>query len=169
MTLPMPGPTGKPVNVRGTGYKAVSQFTPEQTQLFRQLFGQLAPESFLSKLGGGGQEMFEQLEAPAMRQFAALQGNLASRFSGLGTGARRSSGFANSIGGYASQFAQDLQAQRLGLQRQAIRDLQELSGSLLQQRPFAYLQKQKPFWQELSTALAGGIGQGIGSLPALAM
>jgi hypothetical protein len=166
--MSMIGPTGTPQKVKGTGYKAVSNYSPEQTELFRQMFGQLGPESFLARLGKGGEGMFEQLEAPAHRQFASGIGNIASRFSGMGTGARRSSGFNNTMGSYASQFAENLQAQRLGLQRQAIRDLQELSGSLLGQRPFSYMEKGKPFWQEALLGLSSGIGQGIGSLPALA-
>ena len=68
------------------GYKAgqLQQFNPEQMQLFQRLFSQVEPNSFLSKLAGGSQEGFEQLEAPAMRQFQELTGNLASRFSGFG-------------------------------------------------------------------------------------
>src|SRR5882672_46659 len=77
------------------GYKkgTIQQFTPEQMDLFRSLFGHTGQDSFLSKLAGGDEEAFGQVEAPAMRQFQGLQGQLASRFSGMGMGARRSSGF----------------------------------------------------------------------------
>jgi hypothetical protein len=135
------------------GYKAgqMQQFTPEQMQLFQQMFGNLGPDSFLSRLAGGDQSMFEQMEAPALRQFGELQGQLGSRFSGMGTGARRSSGFQNTTNQAASDFAQQLQSNRLGLQRQAIGDLMGMSNQLLNQRPYEQflMKKQKPWWQEL--------------------
>ena len=79
------------------GYEqgTLQQFTPEQMNLFKSMFGQVGPDSFLGKLAGGDQSMFEQMEAPAMRQFQGLQGQLASRFSGMGMGSRRGSGFQN--------------------------------------------------------------------------
>ena len=96
MSFGMPGPTGKPKSLKGTGAKSLTMqnFSPEQMQMFQQMFGRLGPDSFMGKLASGDQSQFEQMEAPAMRQFAGLQGNIASRFSGQGTGARRSSGFA---------------------------------------------------------------------------
>jgi hypothetical protein len=169
MSMSPIGPTGGTSGLKKTGYRSVQNFSPEQTQLFRELFGQLGPESFMGRLSRGDQGTFEEMERPAFRQFSGLQGNLASRFSGMGTGgARRSSGFQNTMNSATSQFAQDLQGNRMNLQRQAWKDLQEMSQSLLQQRPFSYLQKQKPFWQEMLAGLSSGIGQGIGSLPALA-
>lgn len=150
------------------GYEAgqLQQFTPEQMQLFQQLFGQLGPNSFLGKLAGGDQSMFEQLEAPAMRQFQGLQGQLASRFSGMGTGARRSSGFQNTANQATSDFAQQLQSNRMGLQNQAIRDLMGLGNQLLGQRPYEQFVK-KPFWQELLGGAAGGLTQAAAMLPFL--
>ena len=142
----------------------LQQFTPEQIDLFQQLFGNVGPESFLSRLAGGDQSQFEQLEAPALRQFSELQGNLASRFSGMGgTGARKSSGFQNAATSAASNFAQDLQAQRMGLQRQALGDLFNMSNVLLGQRPFENLLVQKP--QE--TSWAETIGKFGGLIPGL--
>ena len=144
-----------------SGYKSFQQFTPDQMQLFQQLFSQVSPDSFLSKLAGGDQSQFEQMEAPAMRQFNELQGNLSSRFSGMGgLGARKSSGFKNTSNAAASNFAEQLQSQRLGLQRQAIQDLMGMSGSLLQQQPFGLVQKKKPWWQEL----LGGVAEQSGGL-----
>lgn len=135
------------------GYRMgqVQQFTPEQMQLFGQMFGHAGQGSFLSRLASGDQSQFDELEAPAMRQFQGLQGQLASRFSGFGMGGRRSSGFQNTMNQATSDFAQDLQSQRLGLQRQAILDLQGLSSSLLGQRPYErqLIKKQMPFWKQL--------------------
>jgi hypothetical protein len=134
----------------------LQQFTPEQMGLFQSLFSHLQPGGFLSKLAGGDQGTFDQLEAPALRQLGALQGGLSSRFSGLGTGARHSSGHALAQGQLASDFAQDLQSQRMGLQRQALQDLMMSSNQLLNQRPYDQFltEKKKPFWKEL---LSGGI------------
>lgn len=164
-----------------SGYKkgTLQQFTPEQMQLFQQLFGHVGPESYLSKLAGGDQSMFEQMEAPALRQFSELQGNLASRFSGMGgLGARRSSGFQNTMNAAASNFAQELQSNRQNLQRQALMDLMGISGELLGQRPQENLlvpKQQKPNFGGMLGGLLGGfagsalgpfgsqIGQGLGS------
>ena len=129
----------------------LQQFTPDQMQLFQQMFGQLGPESFLGKL--------------ALRQFSELQGGLASRFSGMGSGARRSSGFQNTMSSAAGNFAEQLQSQRMGLQQQAIRDLMGMSGQLLGQRPYEQMlvEKQMPFWQQLTLGVGGGLAQGAGS------
>lgn len=127
------------------------RFSPEQMQLFQSLFGNVGPDSYLSKLAGGDQTMFNQLEAPALRQFGELQGNIASRFSGMGTGARRSSGFQNTMSQAGQDFAQQLQSQRMGLQRQAMQDLMGFSQMLMGQQPNEQflMKKQKPWWQEL--------------------
>jgi len=148
------------------GYQTgqIQQFTPEQMQLFQQMFGQVGPESFLGKLAGGDQSQFAEIEAPALQQFAGMQGNLASRFSGMGMGARRSSGFQNTMNQATSDFAQQLQSQRMGLQRQALQDLMGMSNQLLGQRPYEQFltEKQTPFWQQLAIGLGGGAAQGFG-------
>lgn len=140
-------------NVLPKGSRAgqLQQFSPEQMQLFQQLFGNLGPDSFLAKLAGGDQSTFEQLEAPAMRQFQGLQGQTASRFSGMGMGARNSSGFQNTTNQQTSDFAQALQSQRMGLQQQALTDLMGFSNQLLNQRPNEHflINKQQPWWQKL--------------------
>lgn len=136
----------------------IQQFTPEQMQLFQSLFSQLGPDSFLSKLAGGDQETFNQLEAPALRQFSGLQGNIASRFSGGAGGqgqeqisSRRSSGFQNTMNQASSDFAQGLQSQRVGLQQQALKDLFGMSNDLLNQRPYDRFLTEKPpsFMQQI--------------------
>ena len=165
------GPTGLAQGLKGTGYKQVTSqnFTPEQMDLFKKMFSQLGGDSFTSQLARGDQSAFGQLEAPALQQFNALQGGLASRFSGMGIGARRSSGFQNAANTAAQDFAAQLQAQRLGLQRQAMQDLWGMSNQLLSQRPYEtsfVAQQQKPsFWN----SLASGLGQGVGMLPSLFM
>jgi hypothetical protein len=150
--------TGQPAGLKGTGYQQVQTFTPEQMQLFQQMFGQVGPQSYLGKLAGGDQSQFEQLEAPALKQFNQLQGGLASRFSGMGSGARRSSGFQNTANQASMDFASQLQSQRMGLQRQAMQDLMGMSQHLLGQSPYELTPEKRPFWQELLLSTAGGAG-----------
>lgn len=154
-----------------SGYKAgrLQQFTPEQMNLFSQLFSNVMPGSYLSRLAGGDQSMFEEMEAPAMRQFQELQGGLASRFSGGGggpgaMGARRGSGFQNAANQQTADFAQNLQSQRQQLQRQAIMDLMGLSESLLGQRPYENFLVEKPQsgWQQFANIFGGAAGRGVG-------
>lgn len=135
----------------------IQQFTPEQMQLFQSLFSHLGPDSYLARLAGGDESLFGEIEAPALRQFSGIQGNIASRFSGMGTGARRSSGFQNTMNQASSDFAQDLQSKRQGLQQEALRNLFGLSSELFSQRPYEQFLTEKPpsFLQQLW----GAIGQ----------
>lgn len=162
------GPTGR---IAGHQVESMQQYTPEQMQLFQSLFSHASPGSYLSKLAGGDQGTFEQMEAPAMRQFSGLQGGLASRFSGMGLGARRSSGFQNTSNQASSDFAQQLQSRRGELQRQAIQDLRGLSGDLLGYEPYKQFgsEQKQPFWQQLlggALPLAGGALGGLFGGPA---
>jgi hypothetical protein len=137
------------------GYRSgqLQQFTPEQMQLFSQLFGHVSPDSFTSRLASGDESAFGETEAPALRQFQELQGQMGSRFSGMGMGAQKSSGFRNTMGQMGSDFAQQLQSQRQGLQRQAIQDLMGYSTKLLGQSPYERNlikeeQKKPSFWEK---------------------
>lgn len=132
-----------------SGYNTIPNFTPEMMQLFQSMFGDVGPESFLGRIASGDQGAFDEMEAPAMRQFAGLQGNIASRFSGMGTGGRHSSGFQNTMNQASSNFAQDLQSKRMGLQSQAVKDLWGMKESLLGQRPYDYEQKPQGFLESL--------------------
>ena len=154
-------PTGSTQKSRiPQGYKegSIQQFTPEQMQLFQQMFSHVSPDSYTAKLAGGDQGLFNEMEAPAMRQFNELQGGLASRFSGMGSGARRSSGFQNAATSAQSNFAQDLQGRRQELQRKAIQDLMGMSGDLLGQRPQEkFLVKQQPKQSFLQKFMGGAL------------
>lgn len=156
-------------NVVPKGYNQgqMQQFTPEQMDLFKSLFSQVGEGSYLSKLAGGDQELFNQIEQPAMKQFGELQGNIASRFSGMGSGARRSSGFQNTMGQASQDFASQLQSQRRGLQNQAWQDMMGLSNQLMQQKPYEQFltKKDMPFWKQLALGVSGGVGQAAASLP----
>lgn len=152
-----------------SGYKVgqLQQFTPEQMELFKNSFQHVGPNSYLSRLASGDQSYFDEMEAPALRQFNALQGNIASRYSaGGGAGSlsgRRSSGFQNEMTSASSDFAQKLQANRQNLQRQALLDLSGMTSELLGQRPyerdlFKKQEKQPSGWGSIAGGLLGGVG-----------
>ena len=149
---------------KGYNKGQLSQFTPEQMQLFQQLFSNVSPDSYLSKLAGGDESSFQQIEAPAWRQFGQAQGQLGSRFSQLQPGAmsaQRGSGFQNQAGQLGSDFAMDLASRRQQLQQQAIKDLMGLGHELLGQRPYDKFLAEKP--QKQSSA-AGGWGGALGAI-----
>ena len=168
----MGGATGGDKIPKGYALGQLQQFTPEQMNLFKQMFSQVSPDSFTSRLAGGDEDIFNQIEAPQFRQFQETLGGLASRFSGGGgqgsLGSRRSSGFQNMTSAAGSNFAQELGAQRQQLQSQAIQDLMGMSNTLLGQRPTERFlaqkqQKQPSFLEQLLLGLSGGVGQGVGS------
>src|SRR5690606_21040801 len=102
----------------------------------------------------------------ALRQFAGMQGNLASRFSGMGSGARRSSGFTNTMNQAASNFASDLASKRQEISQQAMRDLMNMSNQFLSQRPeeqFLVKKEQRPpWWQQFLAGAMPAAGAAIG-------
>lgn len=143
-----------------------AKFTPEQMQLFQQMFGQVGPDSFLSRLAGGDQSMFDEMEQPAIKQFGALQSGLASKFSGMGMGGRKSSGFGLESNAAAQDFASQLQSQRLGLRNQAIKDLMGMSSDLLSQDPYHTMVRERTHHgaNKKGSGWGGSIGAGIGGL-----
>lgn len=160
------GATGKSKPKVPSGYKygQFQKFTPEQMELFHSLFSHLMPGSYLSRLAGGDEALFKEIEAPAFRQFGQTLGGIASRFSGAGMGGQKSNAFqlANTAAG--KELAEGLQAQRMGLQSQALRDLMSMSQGLLQQNPYEQFltPKKESFLEKLFGGLSGGIGSGLG-------
>lgn len=166
----MSGATGYSSGSTGTGNKIagyqqgqLQQFTPEQIDLFKNLFGYLGPDSQTAKLARGDQGAFNEIEAPALQQLGQFQSGLASRFS-QGSGekgalsARRSSGHQLAQGQLASDFAAQLASRRQSLQREALGDLFGLSNQLLGQRPYENFlideEDKQPWWKSL---IAGGL------------
>lgn len=159
-----------------TGYNIVQspKMSPATRQIWEQLLGGAQPGvrsglNQLSNLASGDQSQFEALEAPAFRQFNALQGNIASRFSGMGQGARHSSGFQNTMGDAATDLAERLQSQRMGLQQSAIDQLLSIYGSLMQNDPYeTFLMQQKPKspskWQQLLGGILPVAGTALGGI-----
>ena len=162
MSTSMTGASGSKIP-KGYAAGRLQQFTPEQMGLFKSLFSQVSPQSNLAGLARGDESAFAPLEQQAQRGFQEFQGDLASRFSGMGSGARRSSGFQNSAGQLGSNFAQDLASRRSELQRGAIMDLHNMSQQLLGNRPYEQsLVKNQPKqgfdWGGAAGGLAGGVG-----------
>lgn len=156
--------------LKGTGYNQISMPTlsPEQQNLFSMMMGKARPGisgglDRLSQMAGGGTEqMWRGIEAPAMRQFAGLQGNIASRFSQAG--GRRSSGFQNRMGQAGADLSERLQSNRMQLQNQAIQELLGMGKNLLSTNLSESFLAPKPksFWQELGGSFAGGAGMAFG-------
>lgn len=156
-----------------SGYREgqIQQYDPRQQQLYKSLFKNLGPESYLGRLAEGDESFFEEMEQPAWKLFGEAQGQLGSRYSQLSPGsmsAQRGSGFQNEAGQLGSDFAMNLSANRQNLRRQAIMDLMGLSNQLLGQRPtekfiFDKSGKNKPMLGGWGGAIGGGLG-GIGGL-----
>ena len=153
---------------RGYSTGRLQQYTPEQMDLFKSLFTQVSPGSLLAEQAAGSEKGFAPYEDYARRQFQEATGELGSRFSGLGMGARRGSGFQNLATQGAQDFASQLAMQRQELQRQALMDLMGISSSLLSQRPYEqFLIKKQPkqsFWNKLFGGAAPVTGAGIGGI-----
>jgi hypothetical protein len=148
---------------KGYEHSQLSNWNTGQQKLFNQSLSHVGPDSYLSKLAGGDEDTFNQIEAPALRQFNQLQGGLASRFSGQGTGGQKSSAFQNARTAATSNFAQDLQSRRHDLRQQAISDLMGMSNQLLGQRPFENFltpkqEREGTDWGGLAGAGIGGVG-----------
>lgn len=151
--------------LHGTGYRSITSPTKTsgQMDLLNLLMGGSKGglsgglDQLSQMAGGGSEEYWNQMEAPAMRQFGQLQGNIASRFSGMGSGARRSSGFQNAQSGAATDFAERLQSQRMGLQQSAIQQLMGLGQNLLGQDLFqtSFIPKKKSGWETFFEGLSG--------------
>ncbi len=117
----------------------MQQFTPEQLEMFQNMFGQIGPDSDIFKMASGDESYFEEMEKPAWRQFQEAQGQLGSRFSQLAPGAmsaQRGGGFKNQAGQLGSDFAMNLASNRQNLSRQALKDLFEMSHMLMNERPY---------------------------------
>ena len=160
-----------PKEKRPHGYNkyAINNYDPLQQGLHEQNFAHVGPDSFTSRLASGDQSAFAEMESPAIQQFSGELGNIASRFSGQGSGGRKSSGFQNTTNQAAADFAMNLQSQRMGLRRQAIMDLMGMSDTILnrktQEKGFAE-KPHKESWADTAlkwyTAYQGGENKGGG-------
>jgi hypothetical protein len=172
------------------GYEAFSTFNPQQAQLFQQLLASLggtqglnqnplfqSGQTYLQNLLSGSPEAFEQFERPFKRQFEEQTiPALAERFSSMGAGAQRSGAFQQALSQAAAGLSENLASLRGQLQLGAIPQALGFAQapfnqlqSLLGMNTMGFTPKQKPWWQELLTGAAPGIGQaaGLGGLAGL--
>ena len=158
------GPRQSKIKMKPKGYSQFSEYTPEQHDISAQRQQLSGPDSYYSKIAGGDEQAFNEIEAPAMRQFQALQGQVASRFSNLGgkgsLSSRRSSGFQNEMNQATSNFAQDLAAKRHSLRSEAIQGLHSMYGDLVNESPYGLVEKKKPFWQQATLSAIPGLAEG---------
>lgn len=157
-----------PTLPRIKGYRGaqVPQYTPEQMQMFQQSAQGIQPGvssglDYYSRLAGGDQSMFGDIEAPAYEAFNKLLGQVGSRFSQYG--ARDSSAFQNAVSGAGSELAMNLASQRNALRQQAIDKLLSQQQFLLGQRPYEAIyaqkqQKQGMDWGKILSAAGPIIG-----------
>jgi len=137
---PQPAGYGAPrQNIAGYKQAQLPTMNPQQNQLFQSLLGAnqggaTAGTDFLSKLAGGDQSIFQQMEAPAYTAFNKQIGELGSRFSHFG--GRNSSGFENAAAGAAGDLGERIGANRSNLQMQAIQALLGQSNQLLNTNTF---------------------------------
>lgn len=148
----------------------------EQSQLLAQLLQGLGGpmQSGLGNLQGilsGEPGALEAFQAPAMRQFQEQTvPGIAERFSSMGAGAQGSSAFGQQLGAAGAGLAENLSAQRAGLQSQALQQLSQLLGLGIGQQTFQPTQipGQQGGLQQLLSGMGSGIGQfgsfGLGKL-----
>lgn len=158
--------------LRGTGYDAINTPTKDAGQMgwrnqIQQGIGSGTDAALrgLSGLASGDEASFQQMSAPAWRDFNQAQGGIASRFSGMGSGARRSSGHQNAQSGAATDFAERLQGQRLKLQQSAWEQLLGMGSHLFDQNLFetSLIPKKRKGWESFvggALPVVGGVAGG---------
>ncbi len=67
---------------KGHKFGSFPNYNPMQKELNTRNFENVAQGSYLDRLAHGDQGIFDEIEAPAHRQFQGAIGQLASRFSG---------------------------------------------------------------------------------------
>lgn len=152
---------------KGFGMYSLPTMGGGQADIYNMLKGQFqggAGDVYqnLLSMAKGDQGMFEQLEAPAMRQFQQqIAPGIASRYAGSGISG--SSGMQNALASAGGNLAQDLQAQRMGLMRQSMQDVLHLGNTLLgtPTQQFGLYQKENML-RDLMQMLGGAGSQAAG-------
>lgn len=134
-----------------------------------QIMGGQGQDVFAKLFGtaGGSQEGFDQMEAPAMRQFQQqILPGIANRY--VGSGISGSSGMQNAFANAGQGLAENLQANRMGYHERARDQVMNLMQSLLgtPTSQFGLTKKQTPGADFLGS-IGSGIGAGLGFLPKL--
>lgn len=135
------------------------RFTPQQQQALNSILQQS-----LSGLGQPLGQGFEPLAQQARTQFSEQTiPSIAERFSSLGSGAQRSSAFAQTLGQAGAGLEEELAAQKAQFGLQERDQLQQLLGlGLTPQFDTMYHQAQPGRLQNLGSALASLGGAAFG-------
>jgi len=131
MTQPLTGGTILPHNYE---IGRIQRFTPEQQKIHKYMHDLVGPSGFLSKIAGGDESFFQEMEAPALRQHSAISGGAASRFGNLGMGSAKSGAFSMP-GSSFKDFAAALKANRTQQRMDAINSLMSGSNAYLSHKP----------------------------------
>lgn len=149
----------------------VQRFSPQQTGVMNQAlsgFGQQLPGAFSYLQGILGNEpgAFQNFEAPFKRQFnEQIIPSIAERFSGLGSGAQRSSAFQQALGQAGASLTENLASLRSGLQSNALSQLLGIGQlGLTPQFESIYQPGSMGGLQRFGASLGGGIGTGLEGL-----
>lgn len=150
------------IKIPGYTARQLPNLTPQQNQLLEQLIGSIGPGAqqagdYFSKLGAGDEDQFEEMERPYQNAYNKFLGSTARRFSHLG--ARNSSSFRNAAISGAQELSEQIGSKRQGLQQNALSLLLNQANSLLSQRPFENVVKEKP--QGASGQFGDILGQSI--------
>jgi len=120
-------------------------------------------------------DFFNKFEAPAMRQFEELQGDIGNRFAGMGSGGSTgSTGFRNVMAREAQNLSSNLAAQRGQMQQNAVPQMlgyaqQPISNwmtqlqTALQPTKNQYLPASPGFGGNIAASMFGGMSQGFGN------
>jgi hypothetical protein len=152
---------------KGFGQFSMQTMGPGQSQIYDLIRGQFqggAGDVYknLLSMASGDQGMFQQLEAPALRQFQQqIAPGIASRYAGSGISG--SSGMQNSLAAAGGNLAENLQSQRMNLMQQSMHDVLSLGNTLLASpdRQYGLYQKQNML-RDLMQMLGGAGSQAAG-------
>jgi len=137
-------------------FEQIDKFDPQRQAAFNQLLQTVLPQ-LLSSIQDGGFEPIAEREKQRFMQETVP--SLAERFTGMGAGAQRSSGFQEALARGGSELGTNLAAlgSQFGMQRQS--QLMNLLGmGLTPQQETGFFPGRTGFLG----ALAPGIGQGLG-------
>jgi len=121
------------------------------------------------------QDFFNKFEAPAMRQFEEMQGDIGNRFAGMGSGgstgstgfrnqmAREGQNFATNLAANRGQMQQNAVPQMLGYAQQPFQNLMSLYGIGTTPTQNTYQPASGGPFSGLTSSLNAGVMQGMGN------
>lgn len=135
----MPKPTNQGVSggsILPHNYEvgSIQKFTPEQLKIRQYMHDLIGPEGYLSKIAGGDEDFFREMEAPALRQQQGIMSGATSRFGNLGMGSAKSGAFSMPTTSF-KDFAKALQASRTQQRMNATNSLMSGSNQFLSNNP----------------------------------